>query len=403
MSAPRIVYVLSKVPCYDEAFLLREIAEVSRRLDCYIFSLRPPDEKIVHEEAHALVPRTLYVPFFFSWAVWRAQLASMLSSPLRYFHALFGLVRAHLGSPAFLLKSLAFFPKAVWLGRFAAQNGITHLHGGWATYPATVATVAADLCALPMSFSGHAHDLYVDGTGLRQKLARASFVTTCTESNALFLKGIARDGDAAKVKVVRHGVRLLEYTPAPRGERPLEILSVGTLNPHKGFAVLIDALARLALGGLDFRCTIVGGGPLDTELRARAKAAGLDDSRLVFTGALTQAQVGPHYARASVFVLLAQPEWHWGVPNVIVEALAARNAVVTTRFGSVEELVRDGETGLIVPPRDTEAVANTLGQLAREPALRERLAAAGHEQVAREFDLARCASTYLDLFGGARA
>lgn len=402
MSSPRIVYVLSKFPCYDEAFLLREISEVARRLDCFIFSLRPPDEEVVHEEARLLVPRTLYVPFIFSWPVLRAQLAVVTAAPLRYLGALFRLVRAHLRSPAFLLKSLALFPKAVWLGRFAQLNGITHLHGGWATYPATVAAVAADLCALPMSFSGHAHDLYLDGTGLRDKLARAAFVTTCTESNASFLRRIARDADAAKVKVVRHGVRLLEYTPGPRGERPLEILSVGTLNPHKGFAVLIDALARLAASGLDFRCTIVGGGPLDQELRARARAARLGE-RLVFTGPLTQARVGPHYARASVFVLLAQPEWHWGVPNVIVEALAARNAVVTTRFGSVEELVRDGETGLLVPPRDAEAVASTLGQLARQPALRERLAAAGHEQVAREFDLARCAAVYLDLFRGAGA
>ena len=56
---------------------------------------------------------------------------------------------------------------------------------------------------------------------------------------------------------------------------------------------------------------------------------------------------------------MAQPEWHWGIPNVIIEALAARNAVVTTRFGSVEELVQDGETALPGAPRDPRALCAT--------------------------------------------
>jgi glycosyltransferase involved in cell wall biosynthesis len=260
--------------------------------------------------------------------------------------------------------------------------------------------VVKDLASVSMSFSGHAHDIYLDRTGLADKLARAAFVTTCTESNAAFLKAL-RAESGADIRVVRHGVRVADYAPAPRTEAPLEILSVGTLNPHKGFAVLIDALQLLAKEGLSFRCTIVGGGPLKAELEHRAAKTALGKA-LAFTGALTQAQVAPYYARASVFVLLAQPEWHWGVPNVIVEALAARNAVVTTRFGSVEELVREGESGLLVPPREPGAVAAALLRLARDPGLRTRLADAGHDQVAREFDLERCASTYHGLFASAR-
>jgi glycosyltransferase involved in cell wall biosynthesis len=110
-----------------------------------------------------------------------------------------------------------------------------------------------------------------------------------------------------------------------------------------------------------------------------------------------------HYARTSVFVLMAQPEWHWGVPNVIVEALASGNAVVTTRFGSVEELIEDGVTGLLVPPRDPAALAAAIRRLDGDEALRRRLAAAGRAIVAREYDLDRAVDWYVSRFRGERA
>jgi len=74
--------------------------------------------------------------------------------------------------------------------------------------------------------------------------------------------------------------------------------------------------------------------------------------------------------------------------------------VITTRFGSVEELVRDEETGLLVPPRDPDALAAAIRRLADEPALRHRLAEAGHQAVAREFDLERGVEWYVRRFQG---
>jgi glycosyltransferase involved in cell wall biosynthesis len=314
--------------------------------------------------------------------------------------ALWRLVRENAGSPEFLAKNLVFFPKAVWLADWARRHGATHLHGGWATYPASVARTAAALAGLPYSFSGHAHDIYLDTTGLGGKLRGAAFASTCTRSNRAHLLGLAPGLAGERVVVVHHGLRRAAFARAGRAPGPLRILSVGTLFPHKGFGPLIEALALLRDEGRDFRATIVGGGPLEAELRGRVQAAGLAE-RVALTGALAQAQVVPHFVAADVFVLLAQPEWHWGIPNVVVEALAARNAVVTTRFGSVEELVRDGETGLLVPPRDPRAVAEALRRLAEDEPLRRRLAEAGHEIVAREFDLDHATEVYVQRFGGA--
>jgi glycosyltransferase involved in cell wall biosynthesis len=393
-----VVFILSKFPCYDEAFLLREIHAVSREVDTWVFSLRRSREAVVHEQARALAPRVLSVPYLLSARLLRAHAAFLARRPGRYAKALARLVAGHWRSPAALAKSLAFFPKSVFLARWALAQGVTHVHAGWATYPAAAALVVADLAGLPFSFSGHAHDIYLDTTHLPPKLRRAAFVTTCTASNRDHLRRLAPPDRAERIVLSRHGVAVAAYAPGARAERPMAILSVGTLNPHKGFEHLVDALALLG-GAEDFRATLVGGGPLAAALRARIAAAALE-GRVRMTGPLPQAEVIPHYAAASIFVLMAQPEWHWGIPNVIVEALAARCAVVTTRFGSVEELVRDGETGLLVPPRDAGALAAAQRRLMADPALRARLAGAGHAVVAREFALERCVAPYVDRFRG---
>jgi len=398
---PRVVYVLSQFPCYDEAFLLREVHAVAQKVDTWVFSLRPSRDPVVHEEARALRPRTLSVAFLLSTRIARAQLRLLRLRPRRWLAAVFRLVAGNWRSPEFLLKSLAFLPKAGWLAAWAMENGVTRLHAGWATYPATVALFVSDVTGLPFSFSGHAHDIYVDTTGLAAKLRGADFVTTCTSKNADHLRALAPGLPEDRVAVVRHGVRLTSFDPSLARTGPLSILSVGTLHPYKGFGPLLDAIGLLADEGRDFRCTIVGGGPLEAELRGRVARAGLS-GRVTLTGALAQQDVLPIYARSSVFVLMAQPEWHWGVPNVIVEALASGCAVVTTRFGSVEELVRDGETGLLVPPRDPRALARAIARLDDDAALRCRLAAAGRAAVAREYDLEKAAAFYVARFSESR-
>ncbi len=402
MSTPRVVFILSRFPCYDEAFLLREIHAVAQRVDTWVFSLRRSRQPVIHDAARELLPRTLSVPYLLSRRILRAHLWLLLRRPRRYWGALTQLVVGNWRSPLVLAKNLVFFPKAAWLAHWALANGVTHLHAGWATYPASAALVAGAIAEVPFSFSGHAHDIYLDTTHLAEKLRRAVFATTCTVANQDYLRRLLPDCPETRVVLVHHGVRLAAFATVARSRRPLPLLSVGTLNPHKGFEYLIDALARLQAEGLDFRCTIVGGGPLESALHQRVARAGLD-GRVTLTGALAQADVLLHYAVSSVCVLMAQPEWHWGIPNVIVEALAARSAVITTRFGSVEELIKNGETGLLVPPRDPEALAAAIRRLADDEALRARLAEAGHAIVERDFDLDRGVDFYVRRFQGSPA
>ncbi len=384
----KLVFIVSKFPCYDEAFILREMHALSKQADIRIFSLRDnTKEKIIHDQAAELLPLTIYVPYFFSLRVLGANLRMLLTRPARYAKALGQLITGNLKSPEFLLKGLAVFPKAVFLADWMLRENVDMMHAYWATYPASVAMVASEISGLPFSFTGHAHDIYLNTTHLKAKIERAKFVSTCTSHNKDYLKKLAPGVPEDRIFLNYHGLDLSKFDVADkkRGEI-FEILSVGTLNPHKGFNYLIPALTGLERKGLRFHCTIIGGGPLEADLKNQIRDLGLGE-KITMTGPLKQAAVIPYYKKADLMVLMAQPEWHWGIPNVLIEAVAAKAPVITTQFGSVDELVKDGKTGLIVSPKDSQGLADAIQKLSEDNTLRTRLMEEGRKFVLENFDL----------------
>lgn len=426
----KAAFVISKFPCYDEAFILRELYAISKTIDVTIFSLRKSKDKVVHDEAKELMPKVIHVPYL-SKEVLLAQIRSFSKHPLRYISVLAKLVAANLRSFEFLLKNLAFFPKAIYIADWAERNSVDHVHAYWATYPASVALIVEEMTGKPFSFTGHAHDIYLDTTNLRRKIEKAKFVSTCTKHNKEYLARIAPEYPEERVLVIHHGLDLdkfarseiasasakerwrtsrndvvdmslrAERSAAKQsttiGQRSMEILSVGTLQEHKGFNFLIDALSILKKKGILFHATFIGGGPLEADLKKHIALLRLEQD-IKMTGALKQTDVIPYYKRSDIHVLMAQPEWHWGIPNVLIEALAAKSAVVTTRFGSVEELIEDGVTGLIVPPKDEKVLAETLERLCRDENFRKQLAENGCRRVVENFDLSRNVKDYLKAF-----
>ena len=131
---------------------------------------------------------------------------------------------------------------------------------------------------------------------------------------------------------------------------------------------------------------MAGGGPEEQNLRLLAAKEGIVD-RVHFTGYLTQKDLIPLYQDADIFVLPAVLAQHWGIPNVLVEALACEVPVVTTPLPSLPELVEDGVTGLVARDQDPADLAAQIERLARDPELRRRLGQAGRRRVEERFDI----------------
>ena len=152
------------------------------------------------------------------------------------------------------------------------------------------------------------------------------------------------------------------------------LLQVGTLAPHKGQDLLVDALAATA--GLPWRCTLVGSlnrdPPYVASLERRATAAGIAD-RLRITGPRTGASLQREFRSADLLVLPSRAE-SYGM--VVTEALAAGLPVIASRVGGVPEAVGRtavGTPGLFVPPEDSTALAGALTRWLTDAALRNRL------------------------------
>jgi len=169
------------------------------------------------------------------------------------------------------------------------------------------------------------------------------------------------------------------------------IVAAGRLTRQKGFDVLIRAFAE-KLSGRRLTLVILGEGPERAPLERLVRALGLD-GRVQLPG--FAANPWSYFARAAAFVCASRWE---GFGNVIIEAMACGTPVVATDcdFGP-REIVRHGESGLLVPVDDEDALGEALASLVAQPALATRLADAGRRR-AEDFDVAAMARAYERLF-----
>ncbi|RMF69750.1 MAG: glycosyltransferase [Calditrichaeota bacterium] len=204
-----------------------------------------------------------------------------------------------------------------------------------------------------------------------------------------------------KVTVIPYGVNLQLFLP----ERNLELrkqlglpetsLVVGTvarLHPQKGHRYLIEAAGTIVARFPQARFVFVGDGDLRAELEAQVRARNLGEN-VLFLG--FRSDVKDLLRTFDVFVL---PSLYEGLPNVVLEAMATALPVVATSVDGTIELVQDGETGFLVPPEDPNALADKIGLLLSDEALRNEMGRKGRARVEREYSLEKQVSSFQELY-----
>ena len=196
------------------------------------------------------------------------------------------------------------------------------------------------------------------------------------------------------VEIIPNGVDPARFAPrsSSRDWEELRLGFAGRLARQKGVDALLQALARLPRER-DIRLEIVGDGPERPALEAQAHALGLG-GRVFFQGWLPSDRMPAFYQRIDVLALPSRDE---GMPNVVLEAMAAGLPIVATRVAGTEELVLAGRTGWLTRPGDPEALAVCLAQAAADAGRRERLGRAGRERVVALFTWRRAAEAYAAL------
>jgi len=288
------------------------------------------------------------------------------------------------------------------LGGWIRDEGVKVVHG-FLMQGNLVAAIAARRAGVPYLTSVRNLELWKrPHEVIASRWAHASAVAVTFNSRSVRDLVAGREGiPRAKTRVIRNGLaftpgvgRSPEPGPAslwPSTATP-RLLCVASLFKKKGHRHLIDAFSLVRRSLPDASLVLVGDGPERGDLEQRMRAFDLGRS-VVFAGQRGDARA---LIAAADLLLLASIEE--GMPNVLLEAMAAGVPQIATSVGGSPEAIEDGRTGFLVPPRDPVLMAERVIQLARDASLRERMSRASKARFAALFGPDRLAREHEALY-----
>jgi colanic acid/amylovoran biosynthesis glycosyltransferase len=288
-----------------------------------------------------------------------------------------------------------------WLER--SRSSVIHAHfgsGGVNTLPLARAT------GLPLITTFHGADTSFYGSkvpgserryqsGLRELFDRGTVLLAA--SRYLADRLIASGAPAAKIEVLYTGSNAIELVQT--GEERSGIVFVGRLIPIKGVAHLLQAVSSMEEPlARNTPVTIIGDGPLRTELELLARRL---DVNATFLGRVPSLEIPSILASHQVFCGPSLPSTRntrEGFGMVYLEAALQELPVVAYSSGGVVEAVADGQTGILVPEGDIQALSKALSSILRDKTLRTELGIAARRRARRDFDLTTQMSRLADLY-----
>jgi glycosyltransferase involved in cell wall biosynthesis len=216
-------------------------------------------------------------------------------------------------------------------------------------------------------------------------------------ANSEGLRKLAQAFDGqVPIQVIPNGVNVETYTDGPRSWDPPVLLTVGRLVSQKGIDVLFHGLA--AVKDLPWNLYVVGDGKDKAKLEELSEKLGLA-RRIDLVGWKRRDELIEYYRLANLYVHTSFDE---GMSNAVLEAMASGLPLLATGISGNLDVVVNGQTGMLIPPGDPNAISAALRVMLPEADLRQRYGTAGRERVAKDYTWGKTASEYLDLLDAIR-
>jgi glycosyltransferase involved in cell wall biosynthesis len=351
---------------------------------------RPPGER-VRVLSYRYAPRE-------EWSLW--GYAQSLDSDVRVRRGMY------------LLAPLVALALRRALGSLLGERRYDVVHAHWVVPNAAMVTDIVAAHRVPLVVSAHGSDIFLAersatvGLFARSTLERAARVTACSDD--LRRRAVALGAAERRTTTVPYGVDAAAFASpadadvrerlgAPPGARL--VLGLGRLVEKKGFGTLVEAAAGLP----GVHVAIAGAGDLHDAL-ARRIAETAAPVRLV--GPLDRAAVARALGAADMVAVPSVVDRAGnvdGLPNTLLEAMAAGRAVVASRVAGIPDVVEDGVNGLLVPPGDVAALRAALARLGADDGLRERLGRAARDTALRRHGWDKAGRRFEECYAEAAA
>ena len=396
----RILIFVPEFPRLSETFIEREIYKLIERgnLDISIFSLikaggymRPSVELRTHYERPSVLV-CVYALFF------------ALLHPIRFFKAVNLILLSSDETPLFPTLTKGFegytnsrlihFFKGLAYTVLFKKFKPDHIHAHWMSDSSTIAMTASIMLEVPLSISGHAIDILVEGTLIRNKVRYSKFISICNSFAYRKCLEAVKPNNPTNVHLMLHGVEIDQSLKAagkyPKKNRPL-ILSVNRFVEKKGLTYLIEASKHLNIMGVTHEINIIGYGELYEDLLKQIKILGLEDTvKILGDGkglpndeVMEILKIADLYVHPGIQLGSGDSD---GIPNTVIEACLAGVCVVSTDVGSVCDLINES-TGVLVTQRDSTSLAKAIKDLLEDSQRRTKLAQAGRQKATEMFNL----------------
>ena len=398
-SLSRTLFVMWGFPELSQTFIERELRQMHRLGgEVNVLAAYKVEGETLDPVMQDIVDRTVY--FGHPVKIVLNALGYLARRPGRFLKVLGTMVAMPHRTLLFRARSMAMvFAAAAVIDRLKPRD-YRFIQAHFAAYHTELAMALSMFLEIPFGITAHATGIWKDRNILKEKIARAEIVATCTAHNRDHLADLAgphRD----KVRLVYHGLSLGELpspTSLPQGETT-RFLAIGRMVEKKGFDHLLEAARLLEERGVSFEVAFIGEGPLLPALEEQTGRLGLRE-KVRFLGKMSNTAVFAHIADAHCLVVpsvRAQNGNMDGIPNVILEALALGRPVIGSDLSGIPEVVHHEETGLIVPPGDPAALADAMMRIARDRGFAEDCGAAGRAFVETHFDVRENVKTQLAL------
>jgi len=297
------------------------------------------------------------------------------------------------------LRHIWHFICGTLMARWCVEDGAEMLHALRAGSPATAAWVASGLTGVPFSFAVRTADLAVPDPALPVKAKAAAFICCDTEATLTAMRALCPDVPPERCVLLRDALTFpesdvtsgLSEGAAARGRSGISLLAVGALTARKGFDDLLRACALLRKEGAVFRCRIVGSGPMKWRLRWLARRLGIA-GQVEFCGQVPHERIRHMMVEASIFVApgVAAAGGQDGLPTALIEAMQHALPVVVSDLAGQVEAVQHGVSGLVVPQRSPQAIAEAILRLGSEPEQARDMGLAAREWALKQLDPEQC-------------